>query len=218
MQKRREGSENTKRAILETAEKTFAEKGFDGARVDEIARKAGVNKALIYYYFNSKEELLQETIKQIIEDTLVFRRKMWEQKGDLFSQIDKPEVLEKAFEGQMEDYFSFFRDRSDIYQIILFELFKLEPKGEKILHDLLNDLLGDVEKRLEWMGIELDDKEYLRTVVFFFGLLPIMAFYSMQKKWANQLDLSPEQVEEKFIKASVNVYVGYFLNKKKKKE
>ena len=44
----REMTENTKQRILEAAAHEFASKGFDGARVDEIARSAGVNKALIY--------------------------------------------------------------------------------------------------------------------------------------------------------------------------
>lgn len=35
----------------------FAEKGFDGARVDKLAEMAKVNKALIYYYFKSKEAI-----------------------------------------------------------------------------------------------------------------------------------------------------------------
>jgi TetR/AcrR family transcriptional regulator len=45
------------RKILAAAVKVFAEKGFDGARTDEIAARAGVNKAMIYYYFKSKENL-----------------------------------------------------------------------------------------------------------------------------------------------------------------
>jgi len=45
------------RNILAAAVGVFAEKGFEGARTDEIAAKAGVNKAMIYYYFKSKENL-----------------------------------------------------------------------------------------------------------------------------------------------------------------
>ena len=41
----------SKERILAASEQIFAEVGFDGARVDDIALKAGVNKALIYYYF-----------------------------------------------------------------------------------------------------------------------------------------------------------------------
>lgn len=43
--------------ILDAASRAFAEKGFAGARVDEIALQAGVNKALLYYHVGNKQEL-----------------------------------------------------------------------------------------------------------------------------------------------------------------
>ena len=46
--------------ILKAASDVFQEKGLSGARTDEIAQRAGVNKALLHYYFRSKEGLFQE--------------------------------------------------------------------------------------------------------------------------------------------------------------
>jgi len=43
--------------ILDAASSAFAENGFGGARVDEIARRAGVNKALLYYHVGNKQTL-----------------------------------------------------------------------------------------------------------------------------------------------------------------
>jgi AcrR family transcriptional regulator len=48
--------------ILEAARKEFARHGLDGARVDRIAHKAKVNKAMIYYHFHSKDNLYQAVI------------------------------------------------------------------------------------------------------------------------------------------------------------
>src|SRR5690606_37376995 len=45
----------------------FAEKGFDGTKVQEIADAAGVNKAMLYYYFKSKDDLLMAVIGRFIE-------------------------------------------------------------------------------------------------------------------------------------------------------
>ncbi|MDE3083833.1 MAG: TetR/AcrR family transcriptional regulator [Verrucomicrobiota bacterium] len=47
----------TQAAIFAAAERIFAESGLAGARTDVIAASAGVNKALLYYYFKSKEQL-----------------------------------------------------------------------------------------------------------------------------------------------------------------
>jgi AcrR family transcriptional regulator len=50
--------------ILETAEKLFSSKGFDGTSVRDIADEAGVNVAMISYYFRSKEKLMETLFEQ----------------------------------------------------------------------------------------------------------------------------------------------------------
>lgn len=52
--------------ILEAAKDVFAENGFAGARVDEIARRAGVNKAALYYHIGDKDALYAEAIHNVI--------------------------------------------------------------------------------------------------------------------------------------------------------
>jgi AcrR family transcriptional regulator len=50
-------TETTEELILRSAIKVFISKGFEGARMQEIANHAGINKALLHYYFRSKEKL-----------------------------------------------------------------------------------------------------------------------------------------------------------------
>lgn len=57
---RQRDSERTKERILDAAIEEFSAKGFAGARVSEIAARAGVNQQLITYYFDSKEGLYRE--------------------------------------------------------------------------------------------------------------------------------------------------------------
>ena len=54
--------------ILRCALSLFALRGYDGVRVDEIARKAQCNKALLYYHFPSKQALYQEIIQEVFEE------------------------------------------------------------------------------------------------------------------------------------------------------
>ena len=56
----------TVRRIVVAARKVFAQRGFSGARMDEIARVADVNKALPYYYFRNKEELHRFVLETMI--------------------------------------------------------------------------------------------------------------------------------------------------------
>jgi len=65
---RHRDSEATQHAILEAAERIFAGEGLAGARTDAIAAAAGVNKALLYYYFQSKEELYRAVLEGYVAD------------------------------------------------------------------------------------------------------------------------------------------------------
>jgi TetR/AcrR family transcriptional regulator len=76
----REGRQfTTVRRIVVAARKVFAQRGLSGARMDEIARVAGVNKALPYYYFRNKEELHRFVLETII--------------AQLCSEMESPQVL-----------------------------------------------------------------------------------------------------------------------------
>src|SRR5436309_14614572 len=79
--------EESRAAILQAAAQEFAEHGIAGARTDEIARQAGVNKALLYYYFKDKETLygavldeafsgLMNTVFQVLDSHLPAREMM----------------------------------------------------------------------------------------------------------------------------------------------
>src|ERR1051325_10376835 len=57
--------EQTKAAILQAALVEFANVGVAGARTDAIAQAAGVNKALLYYYFKDKETLYGATLESV---------------------------------------------------------------------------------------------------------------------------------------------------------
>src|SRR5580704_2681309 len=76
----REGRQfKTVRRIVVAARKVFAQRGLAGARMDEIARVAGVNKALPYYYFRNKEELHRFVLETMI--------------AQISAQIESPDVL-----------------------------------------------------------------------------------------------------------------------------
>jgi len=59
----REKTAETRQRILEAAEAAFAEKGFDGANMREIAQAAGVNKFMLYYHFDNKETLFLQVVE-----------------------------------------------------------------------------------------------------------------------------------------------------------
>jgi|SRR6185437_729586 len=63
--------EQSRAAILQAAVREFAREGVAGARTDAIARSAGVNKALLYYYFKDKEGLYQAVLDEVFSGVRV---------------------------------------------------------------------------------------------------------------------------------------------------
>jgi TetR/AcrR family transcriptional regulator len=57
---------DSRERIIEAALDEFSTRGFGGARVDRIARGAGLNKAMLYYHFRSKERLFQATVQRMM--------------------------------------------------------------------------------------------------------------------------------------------------------
>src|SRR5579871_4102244 len=57
-------------AILRAAVREFSDQGLSGARTDAIARAAGVNKALLYYYFKDKETLFRAVLDDVFSRLL----------------------------------------------------------------------------------------------------------------------------------------------------
>ena len=62
--------EPTKMKILQAAHTVFIRKGMDGARMQEIADEAGINKALLHYYFHSKDQLFHEVFYGILSQMI----------------------------------------------------------------------------------------------------------------------------------------------------
>lgn len=58
--------DTTEEKILEAATNVFVEKGMEGARMQEIADEAGINKALLHYYFRTKERLFEAIFSNVI--------------------------------------------------------------------------------------------------------------------------------------------------------
>ena len=64
-------TQNTETDILHAARKIFHQAGFDGARMQEIANEAGINKALLHYYFRSKDKLFEAVFQDTLKTHLV---------------------------------------------------------------------------------------------------------------------------------------------------
>lgn len=80
---------NAEQRIIEAAADVFEEKGFDGARMQQIADHAGINKALLHYYFRSKDLLFEKVF--LIVAGKIFSKffEAFDEEGSIFEKIEK---------------------------------------------------------------------------------------------------------------------------------
>ena len=80
--------ENTETEILEAAKDIFQQKGMAGARMQEIADKAKINKALLHYYYRSKQLLFEAVFKSAFSLLAPQLNKVLNDDSDLFEKIE----------------------------------------------------------------------------------------------------------------------------------
>jgi len=99
-------------AILEAARKVFTHRGYAGARMDEIAREAGMNRALLHYYFRSKEKLFD----------LVFAQRAREFFLGMVGIVNSPATLEEKIRAIVAHDIDMMRSQPDLPLFIMQEL------------------------------------------------------------------------------------------------
>ena len=80
-------TENTETEILNAAKEVFQQKGMAGARMQEIADKAQINKALLHYYYRSKQLLFEAVFKSAFSLLAPQLNKVLNDDSDLFEKI-----------------------------------------------------------------------------------------------------------------------------------
>ena len=78
---------NTEEKILAAAKKVFHRKGFEGARMQEIADEAGINKSLLHYYFRNKDKLFQAVFDAAFSSLMTNTRKIFLSDSPLSEKI-----------------------------------------------------------------------------------------------------------------------------------
>ncbi|SIS71253.1 transcriptional regulator, TetR family [Zobellia uliginosa] len=108
----RKKDENTEALILEAAKTVFQAKGMDGARMQEIADKAGINKAMLHYYYRNKQLLFEA----------VFTHAFSLLAPQLKAILNDDSPIEEKVRNFTSDYISFIIDYPYIPNFIIQEL------------------------------------------------------------------------------------------------
>jgi AcrR family transcriptional regulator len=105
-------SETTEKAILDSARRVFTRKGYAAARMDDIAKEAGINRALLHYYFRSKERMFEK----------IFIERISQFFGGLVAILNSEASLTEKIRHIIDHDITTFQQHPDLPLFILQEL------------------------------------------------------------------------------------------------
>ncbi len=73
--------------ILDTAEDVFAKRGFDGAKMDDIAERAGLSKGAVYWYFKKKDDIIAALLDRVFRRSIEALRRIAAEQGSVRDRL-----------------------------------------------------------------------------------------------------------------------------------
>lgn len=190
----------TEEKILMSAKKVFYQKGLKGARMQEIADDAGVNKAMLHYYFRSKEKLFDKVFEQSVKSVTPMLMNVFLEQTDLSTKI--AHLIEMLID--------FFLEEPYLSNFIVNELSQNPDKLFMNVLDHKGGLIGKIIPLInEQIQVEIEKgtvKKDIRSAELILNimslcLLPIMSQTVLQKT----LGIDDERMRRFMIKRKQTV-------------
>lgn len=128
-----EQEKTTEETIFNAATEEFIEKGFDGSRMQEIAKRAGINKALLHYYYRTKEKLFDAIFEKVFKSFMPGIFEVMQSDASIFVKIE-------AF---VSGYLTLIYNNPHIPAFVLHEL----NRNPQRLTGLFGNIIGTIRDR-----------------------------------------------------------------------
>ena len=188
--------QNSKEKIISAALKEFSLKGLEGARMESIARNASVNKAMLFYYFNSKSNLYSSVISYVF--------------SNYFKELNKIFTLDigpsEFFEKIPKYVIPFFMKNRDFYSLIIREFFF---NGESLVEMVKNNFKNinlDTPKLLKDKVNDWYDRGLITEsdpINFFINMVSVCVFSFIAKPVASKFFEIETVTEDEFYKSRI---------------
>jgi len=188
--------------IIDAAERLFAAKGFEGTSVRDIAQEAGINVAMISYYFGSKEKLIEAIFAYRISYTrLTMLHVLQDEKLSATEKIER--VIDSYIEKMMRNqcFYRLMAQERSILEIHNISELIYDSKAKNM--DMIKKIIGEGQKKGEFrknIEVPLLMATMIGTSNHF---ILSQEFY---KRYNNMKDM-PEEEFQKFLKKKLGNYL-----------
>jgi len=189
-------------AIIATAEKLFAEKGFDGASVRDIATEADVNVAMISYYFGSKEKLMEAVFEKRTTDIRLKVENLIQNNN--LSHLQKINIL-------IDDYVDKFIHQQEFHKIMMREqMIEKNTPIAALIHELKKKNLESIKKLIQdgqKNGSFKKNIDIVLMVTTMVGTVSQMITAQRFYRKMNNMELMPEMEFQRHMRKKLSVHL-----------
>lgn len=189
--------------ILQTAVRIFAEKSFEGSRIEQIAKEANVPKSLIYYHFKSKEEILEVLTDNFIKEYTELIKA---------AENDTHQSKAKKLPERMSSvYYEFGQRNADLVRVMFIDSLK-KSKEVPVLFKVVEAMI-EVEKKFQKnaSGGNYDIHERLMAE-FFTSFIPNYAYICFAESWTKYFNIDRESFDKLYMQLYMETHGAYHKN------
>jgi TetR/AcrR family transcriptional regulator len=191
----------TETLIKETAKRVFFQKGLLNATTQQIADEAGVNRALIHYYFRSRDQLFRTVLEEAVNET--------RNKVDSIFNSDDP------FKIKISKYLDVFIDRNAefpyIQNFIITEIMqdpeKMKEHFSRKKNHMLKHIVPPLKKEIENGNMEPIDPEH-----FIVNMMSMCSYPLVAKPFIQNMFSYDDKAYRKFLKERKQVIYKVLFN------
>ena len=153
--------EDRRQAIVEQAATLYAERGFLGASVADLADACSTSKSLIYHYFPSKEDILFEVMQSHIASLVEAMQQV--------AETDLPP--QEKLTALTREFMRLYAGAGMRQKVLLNELDRLPPAARALIVNEQRQLIAFVEELLKAMDPSLDQRHLRPAAMLYFGII-----------------------------------------------
>lgn len=187
-----------KQTILDSAIRLFSEQGYAGTSIADIANASGVQKSLIYYYFQNKEAILEEIVLGKLQ-VLIEQKKAY---------LNNPAESDSKIRSSVKTGLQFLFDNYEIIKILISEIILNKVKSQRIQAQV-KKLLSLVDGT-EYGAPEKSTNAFIFYLIYF-CLPPLISLLLTGKELQRELQISKAEFVQTFRdSASVSLSSPFF--------
>jgi AcrR family transcriptional regulator len=131
--------QKTEEQIMEAAKEIFQERGFAGARMQEIADQADINKSMLHYYFRSKDKLFQK----------VFQDSLLQFFPKIFKVLNADLALVPKIQKLVQTYYDMFQQQPHLPRFIIHEMNQHPDRFKEFINSVEVDIPAKFVKQIQ---------------------------------------------------------------------